>query len=185
MSLIQKAKDHLQMALAQLEIAGRKDHQPKTAHHDRTTYQHMLDVAAVAEASGAREEVVAAGIIHDNGKPTALDLSNGENMFKHEALGAEGAEQHGFPALTVELIKLHGHRMNAEQVKPAQAYKTVKEAADRAGVSVAEFVSYMALLNDWDCSAFSPEGREIGKKQMEVLVKKIEEGTPKEASHGQ
>ena len=115
--------------------------------------EHMLQTAALAQAAGESEAVVAAALLHDIGH--LVDDSGGYSPddtidHRHEAAGARLLAGH-FPPLVVDSIRLH---------VAAKRYLCAVEPAYHAGLSPASQHS-LALqggpMDDAEIAAFRCE----------------------------
>jgi len=72
-----------------------------------TIAEHMLQCAALAQAQGAADALIAAALLHDIGHFTAReDEGSGVADWKHEESGAAILEGH-FPPVVVASVRLH------------------------------------------------------------------------------
>ena len=75
-----------------------------------TVAQHMLQCAALAQAEGAKDTLIAAALLHDVGHLTegeAGEYTPEDKVDKrHDQAGAKALESH-FPAAVVEPVRLH------------------------------------------------------------------------------
>ena len=164
---------------------------PDHKFHDRTTGQHMLDVASAGSAISMEinnpigaSAVLLATLVHDIGKLKALKETG--KMFNHEKIGAEmirnmprisitpyTEEEQKVLNLVAELVLGHGYRMNALQVAAAKARKYMEERALAGGVDVAEFFFLLEQVMLADKFGFSSEGQAQADTEIAELKKKV------------
>lgn len=74
-----------------------------------TQCSHVLQAALIAKMAGAPEDVVIGLLVHDIGQIACEDHVGDVDYLhaKHDEMGAEWLERHGFPSFVCDLVRFH------------------------------------------------------------------------------
>ncbi len=127
----------LQHILPELE-ATRGIAQPEKYHPEGDVYTHTLLALEVADRLGFEPLVKLAVLLHDVGKPIALERNRGENMAGHEVIGERIAEEvcrrlrlsNDETKLVKYLVRQHMRAAKLPEMGRAKQVRFIKEGED-------------------------------------------------------